>query len=262
MKDSHEIQLSNGTMFKLRTPSAKEIDKFIEVMSKPKSGCWEASYRAFNKLIIPITQLNSEVLTEFLVGPDAGRWDYIMLKGYRNLLNGKCIVGNGEWIIKIVDPYNVRLDSDSIVNEFKEKLWELRHEFNNRMAEAKVILKSTFDHNHSAEIVDGYVKDWVSFSLGELPFMYDWEEIVKLVKVNTGRGIDTFRMLPRWLICILLRESWEVDSLSQWPEAIPELFEPVYAEEPEPNVERMKGDGRRKLITKNGFTFPSPKRRW
>lgn len=300
-----------GTSISIRKPINMEVEYALKGWSRGelkmvKSTEWGSAagemYKAYRELNLEIDVLESDLLNEWVVTAGKDRWEFILLNVYRVLLqNNNTTVQPDVLRYSVGEPNG--FFTAAIITLLCERIKTNEIKFINALNMAKYHLREKFIHPHSTPLIDGFLKQWLEFSLGHREVMHEWDEVVKIVR-SMGDGSFSFLHIPGWIKDIIITDSLSRQLLedeehleeflpgqqfvicedgceelveilrdagfdvSTGPqeaalEAFSEMFEPVASEEqPIPRGQTMKGNGRRELTYKNGFTFPKPKRRW
>ena len=242
----------------------------------------EAMYKAYRELNLEIEVLESDLLNEWVLTAGKDRWNFILLNVYYTLLQNSNTTIHPDAIRYAVGHPN-NFFTSAIIVLLCERIKTNEIKFINALNMAKYHLREKFIHPCSTPLIDGFLEQWLEFSLGHKEVMHEWDEVVETVRsIEDGKVIGC--RVPNWinkilystrperqfvsredgceeLVEILRDEGYEVTPESL--EAFNEMFEPVAGEEqPIPRGQTMRGNGRRELVYKNGFTFPKSKRRW
>ena len=295
----------------LRRPAKVEAEYVLKGWSRGElnmvkatewSSAAEAMYKAYRELNLEIDVLESDLLNEWVLTAGKDRWNFILLNVYYALLQNSNTAIHPDAIRYAVGHPN-NFFTSAIIVLLCERIKTNEIKFINALNMAKYHLREKFIHPRSTPLIDGFLKQWLEFSLGHSEVMHEWDEVVKIVR-SMGDGSFSFLRIPGWIKDILITDSLSRQLLedeehleeflpgqqfvsredgceelveilrdagfdvSTGPqeaalEAFSEMFEPVASEEqPIPRGQTMKGNGRRELTYKNGFTFPKPKRRW
>lgn len=256
------------------------------IKSDDCTGSTVAMYKAYQELMLDISVLDSDLLTEWEKTAGKGRWDFILLNVYYHLLQNQNTSIDSEAIRYAVGEPN-NFFTSAIIVLLRERIKTNEIKFINALNMAKYHLREHFIHPLVRELVDGFLEQWVEFSLGHAEVMYEWDEVIKITQDVENDNFSTYP-LPSWmrkilyfarppkvfvsdensreeLIELLTNNGHEVaiEISEAAVESFSEMFEPVEGEEqPIPRGQTMKGNGRRELTYKNGYTFPKPKGRW
>lgn len=246
------------------------------------SSAAEAMYKAYRELNLEIEVLESDLLNEWVLTAGKDRWNFILLNVYYTLLQNSNTTIHPDAIRYAVGHPN-NFFTSAIIVLLCERIKTNEIKFINALNMAKYHLREKFIHPCPTPLIDGFLEQWLEFSLGHKEVMHEWDEVVEMVRsIEDGKVIGW--CVPNWinkilystrperqfvsredgceeLVEILRDEGYEVTPESL--EAFNEMFEPVAGEEqPIPRGQTMRGNGRRELAYKNGFTFPKSKRRW
>lgn len=276
----------------LRTPSLKKFDSVLKgfprgelnMVDATEGNVWTvAEHKAYREMVLPISVLQDETLNAWYEKVGTNRWNFLLLHIYNNLIINKgCKLDPG--IIRYAVGEPNAFFTSAILVLIEQRIKEREIVFINAMNMAQYYLREPFVHPKAHELAEGFICGWVRFSLGLEPFMLDWDEVVQIV-TSIEVGNSPVMPIPTWIVEILYTTSPVLQFIDQEDgcKEIVEILreggfdvrsepmighdEPAFvtdypAEQPVSCGQTMKGNGRRKLAYKNGFTFPKSKRRW
>lgn len=276
----------------LRTPSLVKFDKFVKgfrrgelnMIKATEGNKWAtAEHKAYCEMLLPISVLQDETLNAWCDKVGTNRWEFLLLHVFNNLMLNKGCKVNAEIIRYAVGEPNAFFTT-AIIVLLEERIKQHEIVFINALNMAKYHLREYFIHPKVQELSEGFINSWIKFSLGFEPFMLDWGEVVQIV-TSIEVGNSPITPIPTWIVEILyatsparqfidrendckdiaelLRDAGYDVLMESQEAAFGDMFEPVAVEkQPIPRGHTMRGNGRRELAYKNGFTFPKSKRRW
>lgn len=245
---------------------------------------------AYKEMDLDISVLESDLLTGWVNNGNKTRWNFVLIHAYLNTLkNGNCYIDRDVICYAVGQPD--RFFSTAIIANLSERIQSKDAKIFEAISKAKECLFRNFKHPKADEIVHGYLVQWMAFSLGLCQRFLDWNEVVSII-TSIEVGNSTIYPVPGWINDILYSTSPEPQfELAKGDEftTIEELLEgagfevcseeeglvagiesmeespfltPDVEQEPIHHSNMMKGNGKRKLVNKNGYTYPKPKGRW